>query len=375
MEIVFWFCVSCAAYSYFVYPIVLLLVPGRAVSSSAAAAPRSISIIVAARNEADKITAKLDNTLQLERPGIPVEILVASDASDDATDEIVRSYAARGVSLARSPERRGKEHAQKNALAASRGDIVVFTDAGTILPPQSLLHLLAAFKDPSVGAVSSVDGVLGQDGQVQGEGLYLRYEMWLRDLETSFGSLVGLSGSFFAARREVCQDWDVRVPSDFGTALNCIRLGYRAVSDRNVIGYYRMIADPAKEYARKVRTVARGMRGLAYRSEVLNPFRFGRFAFEVWSHKVMRWAVPWFLLGALLASAALAQQSTGYAALFALQLLLYVLPPLARLFPRLLAVPALRLWIFFVEVNAAIVHSTIRAIRGGAPASWEPSKR
>jgi glycosyltransferase involved in cell wall biosynthesis len=376
MEIVFWVCVAGAAYSYFVYPIILLLGRGSRLRSGTAQSPvSSVSVIVAARNEARQIAGKLDNTLALQSPGVPIEVIVASDASDDATDDIVRGYADRGVLLARSPERRGKEHAQKFAFDASRGDIVVFTDAGTILPADSLIHVVAAFGDPRVGAVSSVDRIIAPDGTVGGEGLYLRYEMWLRDLETAFGSLVGLSGSFFAARRAVCVDWDSRVPSDFGTALNCIRLGYRAVSDRKVIGIYKTIADPGKEYMRKVRTVARGMRGLVHRREVLNPLRFGRFAFEVFSHKVMRWAVPWFLLVALCASATLAASSSFYAALFAAQVVAYLLPVLARFAPGILAVPLLRPWVYFVEVNAALVHSALRTLRGSAPAAWEPSKR
>jgi glycosyltransferase involved in cell wall biosynthesis len=377
MEIAFWVCAFGAAYSYFCYPLVLLLMVRRRPAGAfrREVEPENLCVVVAARNEEANIVAKLENTLALERDGCSVDIVVASDASDDSTDNLVRGYAARGVRLVRSPERRGKEVAQKRALDAITSDIVVFTDAGTMLPPDSIARLRAAFADPTVGAVSSVDRLLAADGTVDGEGLYLRYEMWLRDLETRAGSLVGLSGSFFAARRVVCRDWDVSVPSDFGTALNCVRAGFRAISDRSVVGLYKTIADPRREYARKVRTVTRGMKGLARRREVLNPFRYGKFAFQVFSHKVMRWAVPWFLVGALASSAVLAPHSAFYATLLLLQLLGYAAAVLARVLPALLRVPLVKPWTFFVEANAAIVHATLRVLRGEGQATWEPSKR
>jgi cellulose synthase/poly-beta-1,6-N-acetylglucosamine synthase-like glycosyltransferase len=367
-----------AAYSYFLYPLILLLLTPGVRPMRVAKAPgavRSITVIIAARNEIGKIEAKLANTLALENPGVPVEVLVASDASDDGTDEIVLRHADNGVRLSRTEERRGKEYAQSRAIAASSGDIIVFTDAGTTLPADSLKHIMAAFADQGVGAVSSVDRLISADGQVHGEGLYLRYEMWLRDLETRFGSLVGLSGSFFAARREVCKDWDVFVPSDFGTALNCVRHGFRAVSDRNVIGLYKNIADPRREYQRKLRTISRGMTGLKRRAEVLSPFRFGRFAFQVFSHKAMRWAVPWFLLTAFVTNAILVPTGGLYPALFVAQIALYVLALLARLIPALTRVGPIRLWSFFVEVNAAIFHASLRVMRGQTMLTWDPSKR
>jgi glycosyltransferase involved in cell wall biosynthesis len=301
--------------------------------------------------------------------------MVASDASDDATDNIVRGYASQGIRLVRSPVRQGKEYAQELAIGTTSADVIVFTDTGTILPQDALIHLLDAFRDPDVGAVSSVDQFVTADGTLQGEGAYVRYEMWLRDLETRFHSLVGLSGSFFAARLSVCQRWDNRVPSDFGTALSCAQLGVRAISDRRVVGYYKNIADSRKEYQRKVRTVTRGMNALRVRAEVLNPARYGRFAFEVFSHKLMRWATPWFLIGALCANIALAFHSPAYRVLLAAELTFYLSPAASRIFPALLRIGLVRMGIYFVEVNVAILHATVLVLAGRTIATWEPSKR
>lgn len=377
LALLLWLFVFCAAYSYFIYPAILLVAPRRQFSATRAQPPRiaRVSIIVAARNESAKIAAKLENTIAARHDGVELEVLVASDASDDGMDDIVRTFEARGVRLVRAAERKGKEHAQGLAIAASTGDIIIFTDAGTVLPEDAVLNVVRAFADASVGAVSSVDRFISDDGVVHGEGLYVKYEMWLRDREAQFYSLVGLSGSFFAARREVCKDWDTQVPSDFGTALNCARSGLRAISDRSVIGLYKNIADPSKEYQRKVRTVTRGMMGLRRRKEVLNPFRFGRFAFQVFSHKVMRWAVPWFLLGALICNVLLALDSVFYRWLLLLQVAFYLSPLLGRFIPALMSIAPVRLCAFFVEVNAAIAQATMRVLQGRTMLTWEPSKR
>ena len=373
---IFWLCLLAATYSYFWYPAILSILPSRKCALAAVPIPvHKVAMVIAARNEAAKIAEKLDNTLALTPAGTELDVMVASDASDDATDSIVLSYASKGIRLVRSPERRGKEYAQELAVATTSADLIVFTDAGTILPQDALIHLLDAFRAPDVGAVSSIDRFVTADGTLQGEGAYVRYEMWLRDLETRFHSLVGLSGSFFAARLGVCQRWDNRVPSDFGTALSCAQMGLRAISDRRVVGYYKNIADSRKEYQRKVRTVTRGMTALRVRAEVLNPVRYGRFAFEVFSHKLMRWATPWFLIGALCANSALAFHSLAYRVLFAAQLAFYLSPAASRIIPALRKIGLVRMGIYFVEVNVAILHATILVLAGRTIATWDPSKR
>lgn len=376
MIAIFWICLLAAAYSYFGYPLLLLTLPAR--KQRVTEKPehiRKVAVIVAARNEATKIASKLENTLNLERHGLDLDLIVASDCSDDTTDSIVHNWEDRGIRLVRSPVRRGKEHAQGIAVASTDAEVIVFTDAGTILPADALVHVVDAFLDPEVGAVSSIDRFISVDGTLQGEGAYVRYEMWLRDLETRFYSLVGLSGSFFAARRSVCEGWDDRVQSDFGTALRCAQLGLRAVSDRRLIGYYKDISDTRKEYQRKVRTIVRGMNSLRIRADVLSIIRDGRFAFEVFSHKVMRWATPGFLLGALAASAALAAQDPVFRVLLSAQLVFYLAPALSRIVPGVRRIAPIRIGIYFVEVNLAILHAAALVFAGRTILTWEPSKR
>jgi len=375
IEFIFWGALVGAVYSYAIYPLLLAVLPRRArsVGGNAAVEGPLVTLVIACRNERARIAHKLDNALALRYPRL--DIIVASDSSDDGSDDIVRSYADRGVRLVTSPERRGKEYAQGLAIAEARGDIVVFSDAGTDLPPDSVHFIVDDFADPRVGAVSSEDTFISVDGSVVGEGLYVRYEMWLRRLEAQVGSLVGLSGSFFAVRRNVLDRWDAAIPSDFASAINTVRAGLVAVSDPRVRGIYKDIRDPAREYQRKVRTAIRGMAALARIPEVLNPVRYGLFAFQVWSHKVMRWLVPWFLLVAFVANVLLLRQGGVYAALFGLQCIGYGLVMATHMLPALRKIGPLRIAYYFVQANVALAQAGVRFVSGERVTIWEPSVR
>ena len=375
LEIAFWAFALAAVYSYALYPALLSLLPRRG-SRPSEATPDELpaaTLIVACRNEAGRLRHKLENSLAIDYPAL--QILVASDASDDGSDEIVRGYADRGIQLVRSPERLGKEHAQGLAIQRATGSIVVFSDAGTDLPPASIRYIAADFSDQRVGAVSSEDTFLAADGKVVGEGAYVRYEMSLRRLEAAVYSLVGLSGSFFAARRSVLSSWDDAIPSDFATAINTVRAGLVAVSDPRVRGVYKDVKDPSREYDRKVRTALRGMAALAHIPEVLNPFRYGVFAFQIFSHKLMRWLVPWFLLAVLVTSLLLASGSVFFRGMLWLQLAGYGVVLAAHWAHPLREFGPVRIAYYFVQVNIALADAGLRFLRGERVRVWNPSIR
>lgn len=375
MKAFFWLCVVGAVYSYLLYPLLLLvLVPKRRVAPGGAGIhqPR-VTIVVACRNEERRLRAKLQNALAVAYPNR--EILVASDASDDASDAIVSEFAGQGVILVRSPERRGKEFAQGLAIERASGEIVVFTDAGTDLPPESISEIVASFADPAVGAVSSEDRFVSADGKTVGEGAYVRYEMWLRQLESARRGLVGMSGSFFAIRKSIIDTWDPSIPSDFACALMARRAGLTAVANPRVQGIYKDVADARAEYPRKVRTAIRGMTAVVKQAGVLNPFRYGVFSFQVWSHKVMRWLVPWFLLGLFVSSWLLADAGAVYRAAFWLQVAGYAAVLLAHLVPALRGFAPLRIGYYFVQVNVALATAAVQLAAGKRVVVWNPSAR
>ena len=231
MKIVFWISVSFIFYAYFGYPCILYILSlfrHREVKRDLAYSPQ-VSFIVTVHNEEQRIREKIKNTLELDYPDDKLEIIFASDASTDGTDSIIESY--KQLKLVRAPERKGKEYAQKCAVDQASGEILVFTDVATMLDKDGLRQIVANFSDDTVGCVSSEDKFIDSDGQISGEGAYVKYEMFLRNLESRVNTLVGLSGSFFAARRAVCLNWVTDLQSDFNTLLNSVKLGLRGVSD------------------------------------------------------------------------------------------------------------------------------------------------
>jgi len=376
MKFLFYVFAFFCTYSYFLYPLILKLLPARKSASLQDADDLPLlSLIITVHNEEARIREKLDGTLDIDYPPELLETIIASDFSTDETDAIVESYADKGVILVRADQRKGKEYAQLCAIKASKGNILVFSDVATQIPPEAFRLLVSHFADPKVGALSSEDRFISNDGSVAGEGAYVKYEMWLRRLESGRAGLVGLSGSFFAARREVCEHWDIYAPSDFNTALNSAKHGLVAITCPDVVGIYKDVADPGLEYRRKMRTVIRGITAIARHTEVLNPFKMGMFSFQVWSHKIMRWGVPWFMAIFLLLTILLQGQGGVYVlALFA-QLAFYCLAALGWVSARLRKNTLIKIIFFFVQTNLALAHATVLFVSGKRMTVWTPSKR
>lgn len=381
MQVLFWTGVSVSLYSYALYPLLLLALllflrrNARSHPASAPSALPAITLIITARNEGRRIREKLENSLALDYPKDLLTVMVASDASTDDTDDIVRSYADRGVVLVRSDDRKGKEYAQLCAIRKAVTPVLVFTDAATRLESNALQLLAQHFLDPAIGAVSSRDELIGAGGSVAGEGAYVRYEMKLRAIESRAAGLVGLSGSCFAVRREVCEKWRIDTPSDITVALLCAQAGMRAVSDDRVKGIYQGIKEEGREFARKRRTIVRGMTAVWELREALNPMRYGWFAFQVWSHKIFRWLVPVGMALSLAGSAALAGSARIYGVALVVQCAGYLAALLGQLSVRLRTIMPVRIALYFVTVNLATGFALYDFLRGVRVTTWNPSQR
>jgi hypothetical protein len=379
LEIIFWICLLKVGYAYFGYPLVLVMLARRpARAEPSLVEPQAwplLTVLVAARNEERRIREKLEDILAQDYPPDRLEVLVVSDGSSDGTARVVQEFERRGVTCIELARNVGKESAQALGIAASKGEILVFTDVATRIGGTGLRGMAAAFQAPGVGAVSSEDRFVTADGRPAGEGLYVRYEMWLRKLESRVRGLVGLSGSLFAVRRELCDEWPTDVPSDLVVALRCARRGLKAISLPDVHGIYPDLKRDSAEFARKRRTAVRGMAGLASATEVLNFRRHGLFAFQVWSHKPARWAVPWFLVGALVTNVLLLDAGTLYRWMLVLQLAGYVLAAAGMFSSSLRRVGLVRIAYFFVLSNAALALAAIDFLRGRRVVQWEPSVR
>ena len=335
----------------------------------------AVTIIITAYNEEDKIREKIENSISVVYPKEKLQILIASDGSTDRTNEIVESFEKQGVGLLSIPVRGGKEKAQKEAIRRSNGDIIVFTDVATRLDPKGIEQIVSNFSNPSIGCVSSEDRVIGKDGKPSEEGFYVRYEMWLRRLESKVNSLVGLSGSFFAARKSVCQDFSEELDSDFRTLLNSVKKGLRGISDPLAIGYYRNISDQNLEFERKIRTVLRGLTLFFKNIEFLNVFKYGLFSYQYLCHKLLRWLVPMFLIIVFLSNIYLASTSLIYFILFLIQLtsIFFVIGKRLNIIsstPMLINVI-----IYFITVNMSILIAWYRYLKGERIIIWNPSER
>jgi cellulose synthase/poly-beta-1,6-N-acetylglucosamine synthase-like glycosyltransferase len=370
------------AYAYFLYP-GLLWTLGRVRKARpdppVPATWPAISIVVPAYNEERAIRRTIDSLLALDYPADRRQILIISDASTDGTDDVVRSYLSHGVELLRLPQRSGKTVAEAAALPRLTGEIVVNTDATIRILPESLKPLIRALEDPAVGVASGRDvsvSDLAAEANA-GESGYVGYEMWVRAQETRVGSIVGASGCFYAIRRALHgTPLPGRFSRDFASALVARENGYRAVSVDPAVCLVPRTGSLQREYRRKVRTMARGLQTLWFKRHLLNPFRYGLFAWMLCSHKLVRWllfpAVP-------LAVLALAYLSLHHP--LALALLLAALGGAGlgafalrasegRALPKVVTLSG-----FVLASHVAGVQAWIKAIRGENQAIWEPTRR
>jgi cellulose synthase/poly-beta-1,6-N-acetylglucosamine synthase-like glycosyltransferase len=379
---VFWGAAGLWAYTYAGYPGMLWVAAAvrtpRVAPADGAPLPY-ITITIPVYNEAAVIAATLEAVLEIDYPAGRRQIVVISDASTDNTDRIVEQFASRGVELARMPRRRGKTAAENEFRKALRGEIIINTDASVRIHRSAPRRLVAALEDPTVGVASSRDvSVARLDERANpGEGAYVGYEMAVRDLETRVGGIVGASGCLYAIRAELHREFlPDALSRDFAAALVARLHGFRAVSVPDAICFVPRGASLHQEYRRKVRTMTRGLATLFHHRVLLDPRRYGAFAWMLWSHKLCRWLLPWATV-AMAASLAVNARESVFAQLLLAGGGLAVLAatvgwfwPKARRMPRVIAMPA-----FTVAGIVAGLQAWYRALTGYKAATWEPTRR
>jgi cellulose synthase/poly-beta-1,6-N-acetylglucosamine synthase-like glycosyltransferase len=364
------------AYTWAGYPLILWLMRKffvREIKRQPDQNNPKVSIIIAARNEEAKIAAKLADCTNLEYPPERLEILVVSDNSTDGTDEIVKDFAARDarIHLLAGHGSLGKSGAQNLAVSNASGDLLFFTDADTRTRPDTLKILMENFADPQVGLVTA-DVYLGEPGNAvsEGQGMYWRFELFLRKLESELGILATGSGQALLMRKELYRPIPVVYGDDCVLPLDVRLQGYRVVQDTRVVVYDIMPNSIHGELKARVRMTARNWTGTLSKPGVLNPFRFPLTAWGLISHKLLRWLTPFFL-AVLLAANILLSLRGDWKLLCALQVAFYV----AALIGWLRARKGAPAWVFaypfaFCLANVGFLLGMVKVVRGQKIASY-----
>jgi cellulose synthase/poly-beta-1,6-N-acetylglucosamine synthase-like glycosyltransferase len=363
---------------YFGYPLTLMALGRvRPAPRRREAIVLPLSVVIAAHNEGEVIAAKIENVRSSAYPSSSLEIVVASDGSTDAT--VAEARSAEATQVLDLP-RLGKIRALSAGAAAATGEILVFTDADSLFEPGSLAALVSNFADPTVGGVCGNQVAIrraADPGVARGEGLYWRYEHWIKRLEDRVGSTVSGAGGLYAVRTALFSPPTLLSGTDdFLISSEVVRRGWRLAFDDAA----RVLIDSPEESSlalrRKVRVMNGGLRAAFSMGRLLIPFVGGLYGFEVLSHKILRRLVPFFLVFALIANVWLAAVEPSWLVLLAPQVLLYVLAVLGwvgreRWWGRKKAV---YVPYFFCLANLAAALAVLSLVRGVRFERWEPSR-
>jgi glycosyltransferase involved in cell wall biosynthesis len=379
MDIAFWLFFAWVAYIYLGYPAIVFLlaqIAGHDVRK-ADIEPR-VTVLIAAFNEEREIGRTVANKLQQDYPAERLEIIVVSDGSTDRTEAIVKDLAqgAGGrLRLLRQEPRQGKTMALNKAVAEAAGEILVFADANSMYAPDALRHLVRSFADPSVGYVTGQMVYTNPDGSGIGEGsgAYMSYENVLRVLETRLNSVVGVDGGIDAVRRELYVPMRADQLPDFVLPLNVVEQGRRVVYDPDAKVYEAALGAAADEFRMRVRVSLRALWALFDKRNLLNPLRYPLFAWQLFSHKVLRYAAFVPLAGLLAFNALAAGGHPFYSGFLALQLLAYGLAAVGPVLTRLRSVaPGMLAPYYFVLLNLACAAAFWKFLNGQKIATWKP---
>lgn len=329
----------------------------------------AVAVVVSAHDEEAVIARRVENLLELDYPPERLEIVVASDGSTDRTDAIVEEIAAREprVRLLLCP-REGKVAAQHRTVRETSSEILAFTDANTEWRPDALRKLVRNLADPEVAYVCGQLRLESPDG-VNLEGLYWRYEVWVREQESACSSITAGNGAIYAVRREAYVEDDPKFGHDFGFPYLMEQAGLRAVYEPEAVAVEKPASEPEDEYGRKVRTIARSW-GHIVTGRMFRPTR-PLYLAELVSHRVLRYSSGLLHIGLLLSNLALVARAPFYRLFLALQLgwLLLVAAGKARL-----RLPGAGLAYYYFVVTKATVAGLVRYLRSGTPQTWEKAR-
>ena len=374
-EFLFWALVALIIYIYFGYPAMLgVLSHVKARRPPERGYTPAVTLIIAAHNEEKIIGKKIENVLSQDFPKDRLQVVVASDASTDRTNEIVRSYCGRGVELYDQKEHRGKSAALNHIVGnLARGEIVIFNDATTILEKDAVKNICRHFSDEKVGAAAArlVFRRIEGSAIAGNHGLYWRYEEFLRKAEGRAGYLPFVSGAFYAIRKRLYTRVPADMPDDSVSPLGVYRQGRTVVYAEDSLAYETGAEDPSGEFRIKTRGIVRELTSIYYFRELLNPLKYPALSLVLVSHRLLRWSVPFFLIVIFLDSIYL-REYLLYRIFLWMQVVFYLLA-LCGLMSRG-NIRVVSLASYFSLVNTAALWAIIQFLSGERRSTWRPER-
>jgi len=379
LKFIFWIFLFLIGYSYFLYPVILIVfdkVKKKKEFKRSDDLP-GISIIIAAYNEEKVIGKRIENLLELDYPKDSLEIIIASDGSDDTTADIVRKYEEAGVILLDYQDRRGKVNVLNDAVDAAKNEIIAFSDANTIFEKDALKKLVRNFGDERVGCVCGLLKFVSVKGSTSGEleGAYWRYETMLKKLEGARGSLLGANGAIFALRKNLFfKCLEDTIVEDFVVPMKILEKGYKVIYEPEAIAVEDAAKHIVQEKQRRIRIGAGDFQALAMFAGMLNPKK-GFTALSFWSHKVLRWFV-WFFMAAVFISNTLLLNEPFYVYTFIAQVTFYMCAITGQMLSWVgIPIKFFNLCYYFVSMNLALFLGFINFISGRHTVKWDRTER
>jgi len=338
----------------------------------------SVTLIISAYNEEEVIEDKILNSVALVYPKELLEIVVVSDASQDNTDRIAARYSGKGIVLRRYEGRIGKTECLNSAVPLARGDIIIFSDANSLYDRNAVQELVKHFRDPRIGFVTGSTryvSPLQSDGIVEPIGIYSRLEMLTKDLESRIGSCVGADGAIFAVRKGLYRQLKEFDINDLVIPFRIIAEGFRGVFEKEAFCLEHVAKSMKGEFYRQVRITSRTIRAIVSNIVLLNPFRFGFYSIELFSHKICKLCVPFFLIVCLITNLLILDDGKAYAYMLFGQVAFYILAAIhASALPvkglsSLLSIPKT-----FAVANCAILWGWLKYFRGETYTTWRTGR-
>ncbi len=392
LKIIFWILLFILLYTFVGYSLILwlllklkkILFPEKVTNTNTFYEP-DVCLFVTAFNEKDYVKQKVANSFSLDYPKEKIQYLWITDGSDDGTPDLLREY--KSLEVHHLPERRGKMHAMNRGVKFVRSPIIIFSDTNTVLGKNSIREIVASFSNEKTGCVAGEKRIVQKDEDSAagaGEGLYWKFESWVKKMDAELNSAVGAVGELFAIRTELFEDVETdTLLDDFMISLRIAQKGYRIAYAPEAYAEETASLNVKEELKRKIRIAAGGIQTIFRMKSLLNPFRYGILTWQYISHKVLRWTlapVSMLLLFPLNLLIVFEQYSRAdfdiYTKMFYLQVLFYLLAATGWYFEnkklrfKLLFIPY-----YFVSINYASVRGIFRYFKGKQSVNWEKSKR